>query len=64
MHTQPKYNIPFDKARLENAPKGIYIPNDYVYDKEGHKHHIPNRRQRRLIENKKVNNSNELKMSH
>lgn len=50
MHTQPRYNKPFTEGRLDNQPKGIYIANDYWYDENGNKHHIPNRRKRRAIE--------------
>lgn len=47
MHTQPKFNKPFEKGRLDLAPSGIHICNDYWYDEAGKKRFIPNRRKRR-----------------
>jgi hypothetical protein len=50
-------NKPFLKARLEGQPKGVYIPNDYVYDENGKRHFLPNRAARRAKDKQLRNNS-------
>jgi hypothetical protein len=47
-------NKPFLKARLEGQPKGVYIPNDYVYDENGKRHFLPKDKQ--LRNNSKADN--------